>query len=117
MSSGRAGTFFSERYFAEPAEVEIACALVRPVDRDQLVEIGALSAEGGDGSGTQLVSYLPWFLLGLGYRWALMTATVQVQPLFRRTGMEFDPLLQGVAARVIGEQVIFGLSAVLLMRL
>src|SRR3954447_3466274 len=45
LSNGRTNAFFSERYLAEPAEVEIARALGRPVDRDQIAEIGALSAQ------------------------------------------------------------------------
>lgn len=91
LSTGLSRKFFSEAYLPEPAEKAIEKALGWPVEREQIVEIGGLAAS-KIGAGVQLVNHTPWFVLGLGHRYGLVTATSQVRFLLRHAGMEFIPM-------------------------
>ncbi len=91
LSAGDERPFFSEHYFHEPAESAFSRALGGPVDRNQILEVGGLAAT-RNGAGKDLVSHTPWFVLGLGYRFGLVTATRQVRHLLSKAGMEFLPI-------------------------
>ncbi|BDU74531.1 thermostable hemolysin [Mesoterricola silvestris] len=91
FSQGKERPFFSEQYLPAPAEIGLSQALGREVRRDQILEVGSLASR-RNGAGMHLVSHTPWFVLGLGYRYGLVTATRQVRHLIRSAGMEFVPL-------------------------
>jgi hypothetical protein len=104
LTDGKSSGFFSEQYLGERAELAVARKCACPVDRHQIVEIGGLAARGTDGSGAELVSYLPWFCLGLGYRYALVTATAIVRAILKRAGMDFVPMVEARAEALPEEE-------------
>lgn len=93
FSQGMDRPFFSEQYLSGPAETCLRQALDTEVRRDQILEVGSLASR-RNGAGKHLVSHTPWFVLGLGYRYGLVTATRQVRHLIRSAGMEFVPLAE-----------------------
>jgi hypothetical protein len=93
LSHGDRVPFFSERYLGDlPAEAAIGKTLGRSIDRKEVVEVGGLAAR-SHGAGAQLVSHTPWFVLGLGFRYGLVTATRPVRFLLGTAGMAFVPMV------------------------
>jgi hypothetical protein len=88
---GEKGKLFSEQYLDEPIEVIMQRQLCEPVPRNSIVEIGALASTGRK-AGSELVRLLPMIVWCLGHRFALCTATGELQLLFRRFDINFTPL-------------------------
>ena len=91
LAHGEGRPFFSERYLGERAETAIGRILALKVDRSHILEVGGLASR-LKAAGAQLMCHAPWFVLGLGYRFGLLTATRQVRYLTRMTGMPFTPM-------------------------
>lgn len=91
LSCGRSQPFFSERYLEMPAEKAFERHLGETVDRTQILEIGGFASR-LQGAGARMVQYTPWFVLGLGRRFGLVTATRHVRHMFKCAGLAFSPL-------------------------
>ena len=90
--SGRdPGPMFLETYLDRPVEVELAAVVGEPVRRDELAEVGNLSAL-QPGAGLLLVSTLAAYLDGVGTRWSIFTATAPLRATFARRGLELADL-------------------------
>lgn len=92
MNEDQGSAFFSERYLDSPVEVVASRVLKRPVSRYQIIELGGLATRRWDGAGTELIRQAPWFMVGLGYRYALMTATSSLRRAIERYTAPFATL-------------------------
>ncbi len=84
--------FFSEQYFEGNIETLVSAWINSPVKRTEIVEIGGLASDGARKAAQQLIAEAPWFLMGMGYRYALVTITAQVRFLFNKTGIIYKHL-------------------------
>jgi hypothetical protein len=87
-------TLFAETYLDAPIEALIARVRDEPVARAEVVEIGNLVST-WSGGGLLLFVFLAELLDRLGPRWAIFTATLEVQRLLAHLG--FAPTVLGEA--------------------
>lgn len=100
LQCGYEGPLFVEQYLDAPAEAAIADAIGRPVQRDQLVEVGnfgALSA----GDARELILHLTHWLHAAGFRWVLFAATRQLRNTFDRLHLATVELAEANASRLL----------------
>jgi hypothetical protein len=76
---------FLEQYLGSPVEQAISQALLTPVDRAQVVEIGNLASV-APGAASLLFGVLPTLLAEAGLRWVVCTATPQVRAMLDTLG-------------------------------
>lgn len=101
------GPLFLEAYLDQPVEAALAGALGRPVSRDGIVEIGALSA----GGRTPLISLFAALARALdeqGFDTAVVTATARLRRAFDRIGFATVPLAVADPARLPGNTARWG---------
>jgi len=87
IRSAGESSLFLEQYTDRPIEQFIAGAYQLPVDRDQVVEIGNLTAV-VPGIAYTLFALLATLLTEAGFRWVTCTATPQVEAMLAR--MQFS---------------------------
>ena len=103
LTSGEGRSFFSEQYLDRPVEDALLPLAGNGVDRNQIVEVGGL-ASARPSAGKELMSHAPWLVLGLGYRFALITATEQVRYLVAKIGMDFHTIAAASRERLQEDQ-------------
>jgi hypothetical protein len=82
---------FSETYFSEPIQREVADRLDVDINRSAICEIGGLSTDATlIRSVRDVVAYFPWFLGRLGYKYALVTVTSYMRLAFAHSGTNFQ---------------------------
>jgi len=86
------GQLFSEVYLEGPAQRVISAMRGEPVSRDDIVEIGNLVST-CSGSSLFLFVILAELIARLGYRYAMFTATPEVERLLARLGFRAEPLV------------------------
>ena len=79
------GALFLEQYLDRPVEQAVAGAVMTPVDRHGIVEIGNLAAN-IPGHAYSLFAALATTLSISGFRWVVCTATPQVAAMLSRMG-------------------------------
>lgn len=77
---------FSEAYLDRPAEILMARAFARPVERERIVEISNLAAP-RPGAALPLVAAAIRHCRSLGIEFGLFTATARLRELLRRCGL------------------------------
>ncbi|MFD3556619.1 thermostable hemolysin [Streptomyces goshikiensis] len=82
--------FFSERYLDTTVEKAIAERTGTPVDRANVIEIGALASV--PGSGQELVRLIPIISWCMGMEYILCTVTAPLRQSLRRAGIGFTVL-------------------------
>ena len=96
-------SLFLEHYLNQPIEDELRQQLGLEVDRSRMVELGNLVATSRGAS--QLVFLILHAVLSqVGYRWAVFTATPEVNKLLAR--LQLNPIVLGPAdGMLLGEEV------------
>ncbi|MFC8174153.1 thermostable hemolysin [Streptomyces sp. NPDC057242] len=82
--------FFSERYLGTRIEEAIAARTGTPVDRDRIIEIGALAGPGG--AGRELIRVIPIIAWTMGMEHILCTVTRQLRDLLARLDINYTVL-------------------------
>ncbi len=85
------GSFFSERYLDAPIDTVLEQRFGAPVDRDRVIEIGAL-ASCCRGSGQEMIKITPLIAWTLGVEYILCTATSGLRDALDSAGIDFTPL-------------------------
>lgn len=98
---------FVERYLDARAEVEIARALNRPVDRDEIAEVGNLAAR-APGDAREIILSLTALLHREGLRWVMFAATRQLRNAFDRLHLSTVALAPADPARLGAEAALWG---------
>jgi hypothetical protein len=88
----KSGPLFSEVYLGKSVESATSEMLGVDITRDKFAECGAFASPLEPGAGRTLLGSLPWILVSLGIHYVLVTVTPQVQKLFERLNIPFDPL-------------------------
>ena len=87
----RNSDLFLEQYLDLPVEQAISQALLTPVDRAQVVEIGNLASV-APGAASLLFGVLPTMLAEAGLRWVVCTATPKVRGMLDKLGFPTRPI-------------------------
>jgi hypothetical protein len=93
------GTLYLEHYLDRPVEVVLAGAADRNVPRERIVEVGNL-ASAARGFGGRFLPALRRYLLGLGYRWVVFTATREVRGILQHLAFEARALAPAAPDRL-----------------
>jgi hypothetical protein len=93
------GALFLEHYLDRPVELVLAGALGERVPRARIVEVGNL-ASAARGFGGRFLPALRDHLVGRGFRWAVFTATREVQGILRHFAFDARELAPACASRL-----------------
>ena len=83
MKPATNGSLYLEQYLSKQVEQEISQCFMKPVVRDQVVEIGNLVVR-SSGTGQFMLAILGTILKQAGLRYIVFTATPQVQAMMQR---------------------------------
>jgi Thermostable hemolysin len=103
----RCGPLFVEHYLGVPIEQVLSGDQVRPVDRDDVVEVGNLAATSA-GSGRALVAVMGRHLHRCGFVWVVFTATRELRNSFGRLGLPLARIARADPARLPDRGESFG---------
>lgn len=104
---GQSDAFFSEHYLSVPAHELAARHLDRPVEREDMVEVGNLAIS-DPGQARWVISASTEFLASAGYRWVMFTATRPLANAFSRLGLKPMPLADADPSRLPDKGVAWG---------
>jgi len=95
---------FLENYLDDPIEVVISRYLGKPVNRNEIVEVGNL-AEAEPGDARMALIGATAYLHGIGCRWLVFTGVTRMRNVFRRLGLDVWELLAADEAMLPPEEV------------
>jgi hypothetical protein len=98
---------FLERYLPRPIEQLLAEVTGHPVERSRIVEVGQFASQ-RPGNGQVLMAALARHLADSGFRWAVITATVELRRLFSRLGLASLPLAAAQPQHLGAESRLWG---------
>lgn len=101
------GPLFLERYLDEPLEVPVSRLAGRIVGRDELVEVGNLSALSA-GSARLIIVAMTWLLAARDLNWVAFTGAASLVNSFHRLGLEPSVLGRADPTRLDGEGASWG---------
>lgn len=107
LRGGADGRLFVEQYLDEPAECAIGDFVGRPVNRNELVEVGNFAAVSA-GQSREVIVDLTSRLHRSGYRWVLFVATRQLRNAFDRLHLATVEIADASPARVAGDSSDWG---------
>jgi hypothetical protein len=93
------GPLFLEAYLDSPIETVLRQRLGIEVERSMIVEVGNL-ASSAPGGARWLISLSTALFMGLGLRWAVLTATPALLNSFAKLGVAFVPLAAAAKERI-----------------
>jgi hypothetical protein len=98
---------FVEQYLDDSIEVAMSKLVHQDIERSSIIEIGNLAAT-WKGTSQLVLSILPIILERAGYKWAVFTATSQVQKLLSKIQINMTTLCAADVRRVNNENNIWG---------
>jgi len=101
------GPLFLEGYLDEPLEAPVSRLAGRIVGRDELVEVGNLSALSA-GSARLIIVAVTWLLAARELNWVAFTGAASLVNSFHRLGLEPSVLGRADPARLNGEGASWG---------
>lgn len=102
LRGGHEGPMFVEQYLDASAERTIGDFIGRPVERDELVEVGNFAAISA-GQSRNVIVDLTFRLHRSGFRWVLFVATRQLRNAFDRLHLATVEIADATPGRVCGD--------------
>lgn len=101
------GPLFLEHYLDDPLEIPVSRIAGRPVTRQELVEVGNLSALSA-GSARLIIIAVTWLLAARGLHWVAFTGAAGLINSFRRLGLEPTRLADADPRRLQADSASWG---------
>ena len=98
---------FVEQYLDAPVETAMSELVQQDIERKSIIEIGNLAAT-WKGTSQLVLAILPIILERAGYKWAVFTATSQVDKLLKKIQINMTTLCEADVNRVNNEDAIWG---------
>lgn len=101
------GDLFSEQYLEEPIERILNSKLEKNINREEIVEIGALTSVSG-GIGSLIVRKIPFLAKCLGAKYLLCTVTADVRKLMEFNNIKFVKICDSDNEKLKSEKLNWG---------